>query len=415
MRTYWKATLLFTILLSVSSLAFSQQSNISGKVTDEKNNPVAYASIVFKLGQKGLATDIEGRFSFICNENDLTDSVYITVMGYERKTLSVSSLLQTAVVTLQPKSYELFTISVSAKEAENIVRKAVQKITENYPQQPYFIPVFFRQFHRENGKAARLIEAALNVYDPGYVTPQSVLLKEQFEVIELRRSNVFEKNGFTHDDHIIDLFKQNLVHYPRETILNLSAIDFFHFEKDEIQHSDTVICIKFSYQNPSDPKTRWGKLYINTMDFAILRMEENTGKNKNYNPMLGAANKSEWHFTEGEMVVNYKLVSGKYFLDSISFFYRHNIISKVFGTTDFTVDEYFNFWTGIPDLVDVPDNMNNKHFQKTGNLYSKKYNYNPEIWNNYELVLKHPLNPTITSEFEKNTKLEEQFLNNGEN
>jgi len=403
----------FFLILFFSPLIISAQGKkIFAKIVDEKNIHVPYANIVFKMGEKGLASDEHGEFSILYFENDLHDSLWISAIGYEKRQISLTQLLSNPVIVLPVKNYQLFEIPVSAREAENMVKKAIERIPENYPQSPYLIEMFFRQFHRENGKAARLIEAVLTVYDPGYINPQSMLMKEKFEITELRRSKVFEKNGFAHDDHLVSLFKQNIVHYPRETILNSSAIDYFHFEKDETQHSDTSTCIKFFHKNPSDPKTRWGKLYIGNQDFAVLRMEENTGKNDDFNPRLKAASNSEWKFFEGEMTINYKRVSRKYYLDSISFFYRHNIVSKIFGSTDFTVDEYFNLWTEMPDTVSISTNYQSKNFQNSSNLYSKKYTYNSEFWESYLPSIEHPLDPSIVSEFEKNATLEEQFLRN---
>ncbi len=166
-----------------------------------------------------------------------------------------------------------------------------------------------------------------------------------------------------------------------------------------------------STKNPSDSKIRWGKVYINNNDYAILRVEESTTKNNSYNPRLAAANNSEWKFFEGQTILNYKQVSGTYYLDSISFFYRHNIVNKIFGSTDFIVDEYFNFWTGMPDTIDVSSKYKKNKFQNTSNLYSRKYSYNSEFWKMYGLLNKHPLDFSITSEFGKGITLDEQYLN----
>jgi hypothetical protein len=410
-KLFFRVVVSLFIATALPFFATAQVKIYSGKVTDEKHNSVPYVNVVFKLGKKGLVSNGDGEYQFSYSEHDLHDSIYVSAIGYETVRIKFTQLLSDTITILPTKKYELFPVTVSAKGAEKMVLKAIEKIPDNYPQTPYFIELFFRQFHRENGKPARLIEAALNVYDPGYIEPNNPFLKEQFEIKELRRSNVFERNGFVHGDHLVDLFMQNIVHYPRGTILNSSAVDFFHFENDEIQNSDTITAIKFFYQNPSDPKIRWGKVYINNNDYAILRVEESTTKNTSYNPRLAAANNSEWKFFEGQTILNYKQVLGTYYLDSISFFYRHNIVNKIFGSTDYVVDEYFNFWTGMPDTIDVSSKYKKNKFQNTSNLYSRKYSYNSEFWKKYGLLNKHPLDFSIISEFEKGITLDEQYLN----
>lgn len=408
-----RTTLFFAFIMFLTIASFGQSAKINAKITDEKGLTVSYANILFINAEKGMAANADGSFTLSLSNVDMNDSLEVSAIGYEKTFITVANLVKEQVVILRAKNYKLFEIAVSASDAENMVKHAIDRIQRNYPQEPYFIEGFYRQFHRENGKAARLIEASLNIYDQGYIHPNSLLLKEQFEFLGLRRSKVFEKNGFVHDDHLVDLLKQNIVHYPRETILNNLASSYFRFEKDENHESEKTTLIKFFYQNPSDPKTRWGNLLIGNDDYGILRYQENTTKNEDYNPRLKASNNSERKFFEGKITVTYKPFAGKYYLDSISLSYRHNIVSKVFGSTDFTVDEYFNLWTGKIDTVDVPSGNPGKNFHKTGNLYMRKYTYDKRFWDEDELLFRHPLNPAIAAELGKQQTLEEQFIKNG--
>ena len=58
-----KTLSLLTMLILSSALAWSQTKTVTGQVTDEKNNPVPFASIREKTTTTGVAADQEGNFS----------------------------------------------------------------------------------------------------------------------------------------------------------------------------------------------------------------------------------------------------------------------------------------------------------------------------------------------------------------
>src|SRR5687767_11698954 len=74
---------LLLYLLSYTTLT-AQAIRISGKVTNEKNEPVAGASVK-KINGAGTTTDLEGRFTISVLRGD---SVEISAIGYSTKYIS---------------------------------------------------------------------------------------------------------------------------------------------------------------------------------------------------------------------------------------------------------------------------------------------------------------------------------------
>ena len=77
--------LLTIFSLLIVSTVFSQSIKLTGKVTNEKNEPVAGASVNIGSG-KGLATGVDGRFtlSVVPGRYELT----VSAVGYETKIIS---------------------------------------------------------------------------------------------------------------------------------------------------------------------------------------------------------------------------------------------------------------------------------------------------------------------------------------
>jgi iron complex outermembrane receptor protein len=91
------------LLLSFSS--FAQNGNISGKVTDAKNNPVAKASVIVKGTKNGTTTDDAGNFT-LNNVAVGKVTLVVTAIGFADKQISVNSSAQNVSVQLADAAKE---------------------------------------------------------------------------------------------------------------------------------------------------------------------------------------------------------------------------------------------------------------------------------------------------------------------
>src|ERR1043165_1807554 len=64
-----KISLLLSAFLLCGGLIFAQQRTVTGRVTDEKGDPVPYASVKIKGSDKGVAADVNGNFSILVDNN----------------------------------------------------------------------------------------------------------------------------------------------------------------------------------------------------------------------------------------------------------------------------------------------------------------------------------------------------------
>ena len=107
-------------------------------------SPIAYASIVLKNNQ-GVITNEEGAFSIqLPQDVQLSDSVTVSSMGYEKKQFLLSAVGDTLLIA--SKEIVLNGVIVSNKNlsAQDIVLKIKENLSQNHPQNLTTKRLFFR-------------------------------------------------------------------------------------------------------------------------------------------------------------------------------------------------------------------------------------------------------------------------------
>ena len=111
-----KSGFLLFILVLCSIILPAQNKRLSGVVKDKQSDePIPFASVVFKLSKKGVLTDSAGRFSVDFDGVKNTDSITVQSVGYKILTLPVSSFKDSNAVAT-------FKIEVLPPSGEAIVK-----------------------------------------------------------------------------------------------------------------------------------------------------------------------------------------------------------------------------------------------------------------------------------------------------
>ncbi|MEZ2334063.1 DUF5686 and carboxypeptidase regulatory-like domain-containing protein [Mucilaginibacter sp. RCC_168] len=124
-----KHALLFALFLSWGAPLFAQQFTISGKITDEQNKPVPFASIYVKNTSKGTSANSEGVYQLQLSAGNY--ELQYKAVGYGQQSRQVGlSGNQVINISLQTETYQLKAISIHAggeDPAYAIIRKAIKK------------------------------------------------------------------------------------------------------------------------------------------------------------------------------------------------------------------------------------------------------------------------------------------------
>lgn len=384
------------ILLSV----FSQKTLIlEGKILDKQNEAIPFATISLQESLVATTSDLEGNFNLIFSSNNLPDSLVIRHISFTSKKLFLSenNFKNSINIKLETKENEVGVIEITAKTALNYIEKAISKIEENYISNTYYLEGFYRQIHKENGKFVRLIEAMANIKETIFERGNEKQ-KERFAIHNIRRSNVYERNGDKHGDHFVDLMSENPINYTQVSFLNLNNIHNYNFKKVANEKSTEE---KIFFQNKvwQAPQNKSGFIVINKEDFAVLSIEIVSTKNPSYR----AEQLSNWKFQNGTYSASFRKDKGKYFCSKSSKYYNHYVLNEYSNNIDFVVEEYFEWFTF--DLF--KEKTSNKKYSLLSNLYSLDYKYNADYWR--EMILPKT-DPKVFSDLNTFKDLERQFL-----
>ena len=189
-------TKIFPFLLFIMALPMAAQT-ISSKLVDAKTQKgIPYATIQYGE-HKGVITNDEGRFSFVLKEGAAPDSIYISSMGYEKKSFALAQF-QDSLVLLPPKAIALSGVYVFDKEldVDEIIEKMVERVPQNVNKEPVKQRFFLRQSEF----------ATINKVDFGFKKSSiKELNKELMDSIALS----IPRNGHHYTESLGDLYKNN--------------------------------------------------------------------------------------------------------------------------------------------------------------------------------------------------------------
>ncbi len=126
--------------------------NISSKLIDEKTKEsIPFATIQLNKSTTGTVSNIEGTFSIQLKNNLVpNDSLFISCMGYEEKSVSATSFTD-SIIYLKPKTFELNSVMVTNKvfTVDEIIDNVVDNFQKNhgytYAKKQLFLRESFHQ------------------------------------------------------------------------------------------------------------------------------------------------------------------------------------------------------------------------------------------------------------------------------
>lgn len=130
-----KLTLLVSLMTSWAGMAVAQNCVVSGKVTEEKGEPIQYASVVVSRGGKDIAgtiTQENGAFSLQLKTSDSLYTLQVFFVGYTSKSLTFSASkgnVQLPDIVLSQNSQTLGEVAVEAQA--NGKRSSVERTSLN--------------------------------------------------------------------------------------------------------------------------------------------------------------------------------------------------------------------------------------------------------------------------------------------
>ncbi len=171
-RNLFKRTSCLSVILAllVSPAVLAQNFiTVKGDVLDaETKEPLSYATVSLAKFPIGVVTGQKGEFTFYVPAKNATDTLVISMLGYEQYKLPVKIADRHSSFLLNPKPMELAEVTVTGISAKEIVRKAFKKVSKNYPSKPYLFSAHLQEFIREGSLYVRAFEAAVTIHNDSY-------------------------------------------------------------------------------------------------------------------------------------------------------------------------------------------------------------------------------------------------------
>ncbi len=299
---------MLTLLLFMTKMSAQDNSVITGKVINgEDKEPLPFASIRLKNHPIGTISNENGDFDFYIPKSKRTDTLSISFIGFNSYEVPLININRKLEILLTPSSNVLDEVILTEKDPLDYIKKALEILPENYPQEKYQTLAYYREKFIENGAIINKEEAVfktfypsqgdsaknqhlLLLYKPEENPQQFQFMREWFEAKQEKRKKKAIKKGKEFDEEEYDSDMDMNLGGP-ETVINLDInnerdnyLNPEHFNKYEYSfgeetslNGERLVTINFKAKRTIDHKKDSGKILISTEDYAIVSIEQ-TGK-----------------------------------------------------------------------------------------------------------------------------------------
>ncbi len=139
--------------------------SIYGKIIDEKTTqPLPFAHISLIEHNIGTISNDEGEFVLKIPESYVDDSLVVSYLGYKNYKCSAKNLTAGIIlISLKPDEIPIKEVAITTEvlNPKKIIKKAIKRIPENYPNDEEIFTGFYRESVKEKDTYYDLIEAVL--------------------------------------------------------------------------------------------------------------------------------------------------------------------------------------------------------------------------------------------------------------
>jgi len=236
--------------------------SIEGVVYDEYDYPIPYASVGILKKNIGISSTEEGTFKFYISNNELSDVIEISSIGFEPFEITVQNFiaLKDKTFILKEKITELNEVSIESPK--NIVKNAFKKLKENTLSRKHKLGILYRRWSVEDKICRYFIEQYIDVLDRG---PSSYI--HAFDVLQSRTSSDYRFIKNEQDRHALQFMALNnpLRNGPLNRSYNWKKIE------DTFYEGEDVLVVQGTQQNGNSIT-----FYIGFESSKIYKIEKNT-------------------------------------------------------------------------------------------------------------------------------------------
>ncbi len=159
--------LISTFLLLFAVLTVKAQSVVSGKVTDQQGQPLAYVSVSAEGSEVHTVTNDDGQFTLKTTHKPRY--VRLSHIGYKSRKIAIDEGTELPLhIRMVSNTVELREVLVNANNPMAILRAAMERVMQNYPHEPELVRCFYRETARRGSRFISVAEAVTEMYKSDY-------------------------------------------------------------------------------------------------------------------------------------------------------------------------------------------------------------------------------------------------------
>lgn len=383
--------LLWALLVLLSGCPAVAQGVVTGRVVDEKGQPVPYASVALADGRTGTATNEVGEFSL--RVPALPQQLVVLSIGYGRAgALATQAGALPVVIVLKASAVELPEVTVRANaEAEELVARCYAKLLRHQADAQYGRG-FYRQKTRENGHYRELFDAFYDVKLTPREMPSWVLGEARYALVP----GILSMKNFSIYTRALPVFQLPGGTSRTAQPLGPNAAERFRFVlRQTLRDQGRELAVVDFGPRVAGDSVASGTLYIDPRTAALFRFER---------AMPTAGN-----FTSGNPAIQLGLCTLHTTTnfapldDSLSRLASTQVVSNIQMTMKgvpsetTTTSQFFLYEYGPP----TPGQKYRATPQDVNDLAEiKKRRYHPEFWRDNAVVKDSPVEAQVIQDFE---------------
>lgn len=402
----------FLMLLGQAILA--QDVVLRGKVFDAQHHKMIPFTTLGIAGKTGTVSNENGDFELHISESMQKDSLIVSSIGYFNQTIAIMDIQkpESFNVYLEPRAYFLNEIAIlkARLSAEEIVKKAMNNVEQNYLVQAFSADGFYREYFKENEQYAAFAEAAVSIYDPnGYGRVQGANTKPKESVLlnEMRVSDICNKGDYVLYIDINYVLRGNVLrnadYWERYFKRGKYHTEYLQVDSITSADRDTIYCIGYKLRSNKYGSYE-GKLFIRTKDYAVLRVELTAinslrGRTENGSPY------------KSKSVMTYREHNGKFYLNYVNA--SHEVVYKE-KKQAYNLVFYSELVINDVQTDNIQAPLPRSAMNEKSIFYQPRYrSYDPDFWNDYNLFEDSEANDSVIADLERQRSLELQYRANG--
>ena len=207
-----KFSILFLFIVPI--ITFAQVKLIEGRVLDYENIPVPYSYIVIKGSSVGTIADETGYFSLSFPEKFINDSLFVSSVGFESKSLKILEI-KNYTILLKNATYTLPQVTVYPEKGKimNIgsVQKEYNKVLPLWCYWSFPFSISAKYIENPSERACKLISVSYYIPKEGiYNTPFRVRVYAKDSTIFIPSTDILPKSVVVQSNIEGDWFEVDL-------------------------------------------------------------------------------------------------------------------------------------------------------------------------------------------------------------